>query len=313
MAGPSLRRAGTIAFNGKWFARGKTGNGGTLTVSEPDPTPDGGIGFSKAKLDFRGALAGGLVHLDADAIAFVPYFPSQIIVRGATSPGEIRINHTGTTPCEIAGDPRRARVGRRRSARPERGPHRERQVPRRSRRVRSACRREAVVDTSALASDLPLAPSCPQRCPALGLRPARAVPVEVRPVDGHFNLERSRWKYVATIAAIRDQRPIHCCLEGLLPCALEGFDRSLGIPHAKTLANDQREVWWRTSRARRRGIVAGAMHTIDGGFEGLSRSAGGPDGPSCGKRRKRERPTSGTMSTGPSENAAEVSYLLIGR
>jgi hypothetical protein len=158
--GSITAQGGTIAFNGKWFARGKTGNGGTLTVSETDPIPDGGIGFSRATLDFRGALAGGVVHLDGTRIGFQHSFPSQIIVRGATSPGEIRMNQSGTNPLNIE-----ATLDARASGVVEvLAPNADLTAIGKFLAGPAGCvgvSAGGIVDTSALASDLPLAPSCP--------------------------------------------------------------------------------------------------------------------------------------------------------
>jgi len=105
--GGSIASAGRAAINGKITARGKAGNGGTLTVSSPEAMECcGNIAFMRAKLDFRGALAGGLIDLHGDWIQFGFGLPipvtSQFRVGGGSSPGEIRITHSGAThPLEI--------------------------------------------------------------------------------------------------------------------------------------------------------------------------------------------------------------------
>jgi len=105
--GGSIASAGRVAITGKILARGKTGNGGTLTVSSPQAMECcANIGFMRAKLDFRGALAGGLIDLHGDWIQFAFGLPvpvtSQFRVGGGSSPGEVRITHSGTThPLEI--------------------------------------------------------------------------------------------------------------------------------------------------------------------------------------------------------------------
>jgi hypothetical protein len=156
--GSIAAHGGSIGIDGKWSARGKGGNGGTLTISEPDP---GEMTVGKAKLDFRGALAGGQVNLEGSAIVFVSYLPSQIVVGGATSPGEIRINQTGTTTCQIHNTTLDARDS---GVVEVLAPNADLVASGKFLAGPAGCvgvSPAGVVDTSALVNDVALAPSCP--------------------------------------------------------------------------------------------------------------------------------------------------------
>jgi hypothetical protein len=98
--GGAINFSGPILVWGKLFARGKSGNGGTLVVSAPDPLPNGTVSILRAKGDFRGAEGGGSIQIGADEVVVQR---SKFMVGGATGPGEIRMHQSGTAAGEVSG------------------------------------------------------------------------------------------------------------------------------------------------------------------------------------------------------------------
>ncbi len=100
------------------------------------------------------------MSLDATLIGFQPLFPSQLVVGGTTTPGEIRISHSGTGTAQVHG-----KLDARESGVVEvLAPNGDLTASGKFFAGPAGCigvSAGGVLDTSGLANDVPLATSCP--------------------------------------------------------------------------------------------------------------------------------------------------------